>query len=418
MSDLLPSLIVSVCLGALVGLIRQWSDQRQAAGEGDFGGVRTFSLWALLGCVGANLSAEFSPAVLPVVLVLVGIYLTAIALRDPGPNRPGNTTFVAALLTCLAGAMVSQGLTQPAIVVAALTMVMLGIKDSLHAWTRGFTTDDIRATLQFAAITGVILPLVPNRSFGPFDAFNPYSTWLMVVLISGLSFAGYIAMRLVGERAGIFATSLLGGLASSTASTLAFSRQSREDHASATTYAFAVVTACAVMLPRVIVTVGVINPDLAVELAAPFGLMILPAFGYGLWVLKYRPKDGTGLVARGIANPLRLATAVKFALLYTVIAFLVKAATHLEWKDGMLPLAFVSGLTDMDAISLSMAGNHSAGSVNLRLAAQAIVLAAVANSLLKASLAFSLGAPLLRRHVVTVLGLTALTGAGWLLISR
>lgn len=416
MPALLTSIIVSVCLGALVGLIRQWSDQRQAGGEADFGGVRTFSLWALLGCVGAHLSAEFSPAVLPVVLVMVGVYLTAIALRDAGPNRPGNTTFVAALLTCLAGAMVSLGLTQAAIVVAALTMVMLGIKDPVHAWTRGFTPDDIRATLQFAAITGVILPLVPNRSFGPFDGFNPYSTWLMVVLISGLSFAGYIAMRLLGERAGIFATSLLGGLASSTASTLAFSRQSREEHAAATTYAFAVITACTVMLPRVVVTVGVVNPDLAVELAAPFALMIVPAVGYGLWVLKHRPTDGSGIVARGIANPLRLATAVKFALLYTVIAFLVKAATHLEWEDGMLPLAFVSGLTDMDAISLSMAGNQAAGTVALRLAAQAIVLGAVANSLLKAGLSFALGAPLLRRHVVTVLGLTALTGVGWLLL--
>lgn len=417
MPVLLTSIIVSVCLGALVGLIRQWSDQRDAAGEVDFGGVRTFSLWALLGCVGADLSDQISPAILPVVLVIVGVYLTANALRDPGPNRPGNTTFAAALLTCLTGAMVSQGLTQPAVVVATLTMVMLGIKEPLHAWTRAFTLDDIRATLQFAAITGVILPLVPNRHFGPFDAFNPYSTWMMVVLISGLSFTGYIAMRLAGERAGIFVTSLLGGLASSTASTLAFSRQSKEGHASATTYSFAVVTACAVMLPRVAVMVSVVSPELGLELAAPFALMIVPAFGYGLWLLKHRPGAGSaGLVSRGIANPLRLATAVKFALLYTLIAFLVKAATHLEWRNSILPLSFVSGLTDMDAISLSMAGNHSAGPVTLKLAAQAIVLAAVANSLMKAGLAFALGAPLLRRHVVVVLSLTALAGAGWLVL--
>jgi uncharacterized membrane protein (DUF4010 family) len=416
MPALLTSIIVSVCLGALVGLIRQWSDQREAGGEVDFGGVRTFSLWALLGCVATHLTEEFSAAVLPVVLLMVGAYLTAMALRDPGPRRPGNTTFAAALLTCLAGALVARGQTQPAIVVAALTMVMLGIKGQVHAWTRGFTADDIRATLQFAAITGVILPLVPNRTYGPYDAFNPYATWLMVVLISGLSFAGYIAMRLLGERAGIFMTSVLGGLASSTASTLAFSRQSKEDQASAPTYSFAVVTACTVMLPRVVVMVGVVSPALAWQLAVPFALMIVPAFGYGLWLLKHRPTAGAGLPSHGIANPLRLTTAIKFALLYAAIAFLVRAAANLEWQGGMLPLAFLSGLTDMDAIALSMAGSHAGGSVALRLAAQAIVLGAVANSLLKAGLAYSLGAPLLKRHATAVLGLTALAGVAWLLL--
>jgi uncharacterized membrane protein (DUF4010 family) len=416
MPALLTSIIVSVCLGALVGLIRQWSDQREAGGEADFGGVRTFSLWALLGCVATHLADEFSAAVLPVVLVMVGAYLTAMALRDARPQRPGNTTFVAALLTCLVGALVARGQTQPAIVVAALTMVMLGIKGQVHAWTRAFTPEDIRATLQFAAITGVILPLVPDRPYGPYDAFNPYATWLMVVLISGLRFAGYIAMRLLGERAGIFITSVLGGLASSTASTLAFSRQSKEDAAAAATFSFAVVTACAVMLPRVVAMVGVINPLLARELAVPFALMLAPAFGYGLWLLKHRPAAGTGLPSQGIANPLRLATAIKFALLYTVIAFLVKAAARLDWHNGMLPLSFVSGLTDMDAIALSMAGSHEAGTVGLRLAAQAIVLGAVANSLLKSGLAFTLGAPLLKRHVAVVLGLTALAGVAWLVV--
>ena len=108
MPALLTSIIVSVCLGALVGLIRQWSDQREAGGEADFGGVRTFSLWALLGCVATHLADEFSAAVLPVVLVMVGAYLTAMALRDARPQRPGNTTFVAALLTCLVGALVAR----------------------------------------------------------------------------------------------------------------------------------------------------------------------------------------------------------------------------------------------------------------------------------------------------------------------
>lgn len=407
--------MVSASLGALVGLIRQWSDQTEHEDAIDLGGVRTYTFWAMLGCIGAQLSPGAVPVLLIVIVALVGAFLIAATGRAGGTRHPGGTTFAASLLTVLVGALVFWQHRQVAIVVAATTMVLLGMKQSLHAMTRAFKLEDIRATLQFVAITGVILPLVPNRNFGPFEAFNPFSTWLMVVLISGLGFAGYIAMRLLGARAGIFLTSLLGGVASSTATTLAFSRRSKDEPALSDHYAMAVITACTVMLPRVILVVGVLSPELAVRMIAPFAVMTVPALVYASWLWLQRSPGGGAVVAPRITNPLSLSTAIKFALLYALIGLLVKAATQLDLlQSGLLPLSFVSGLTNIDAIALSMAGNVATTSIPLALATKAVIIGAVANTLLKAGLAIALGSPTLRNKVTLVLGATAACGLGTL----
>lgn len=419
MPNLLASIIASAGLGALVGLIRQWSDHQAKENEYvDLGGVRTYTFWGILGCLGAFLSDESSPFLLVAVVVLVGAQQIIAYTKAPGPNRPGGTTFASVMLTLLTGCLVQWHFQQAAVVVTATTMVMLGLKQPLHAWTSAFTTQDIRATLQFVAITGVILPLVPNADFGPYGLFNPFKTWMMVVLISGLGFVGYLAMRLLGANAGIVVTSLLGGLASSTATTLAFSRRSKEDPARSEHYAFAVVIACTVMLARVVVTTSVINRPLALALAPALAAMAVPGIAYGVWLWFVR-RPGKGSVATpAIANPLSLLTAIKFALLYAIIAGLVKIITQVDFQAGILPLSFVSGLTDMDAIALSMANSARSGSLALTIAIQAVILAAVANSIVKGIFAVTLGSAVLRRQVAVVLGLTILAGAGWLWMTR
>lgn len=410
---LLGPIFASAGLGALIGLIRQWSEQTEHGGKTDFGGVRTHTLWAILGCLGAAASRDYATFVLPVVITVVAAHLIIAQGRVATPASPGSTSFAASLLTLMIGALVAWGHTQTAVVVGALTMVVLGIKQPLHAWTRAFTPADIRGTLQFVAITGVILPLVPNRAFGPFDGFNPFSTWLMVVLISGLGFLGYIAMRLFGTRAGILLTSLFGGLASSTASTLAFSRSSRGEPELSSDYAFATVVANTVMLPRTTILIFLISPALAIHLIPAFVVMMAPALVYGCWHWWSGIRAEKGDVASpAMANPLSLATAIKFALLYAVVAFLVKASTQLDWQGGLLPLSFVSGLTDMSAISLSVADNVRDDSVALQLAARAVLVAGIANSLLKAALAAGLGSPSLRWRAGGVLVATAVAGTG------
>jgi len=402
--------VVSACLGALIGLIRQWSEQKDNPGEVNFVGVRTYTLWSLLGCLAAYLSEHYSPAILPVALLLVGGHLTMLHWRDGHDGHPGSTTFVAALLTCLVGALVNWGHQQMATLVAALTMVTLGSKQTLHAWTHRFTAEDIRSALQFAAITGVILPLVPDRALGPFGAFNPYSTWLMVVLISGLGFAGYFLMRLLGTQAGIAVTGIVGGLASSTATTLAFSRRSKDEPELSSSYALAVVLACTVMLARVGVMITVLNSELARVIALPFVAMALPGIGFGLWQLFARHSHQKNVAPPHLHNPLSLGIALKFGLLYALVAFFVKAATTLQFTAGLLPLSFLSGLTDMDAISLLMVNSFHDGSVAAQLAAKCVVVGAVANSIVKAGIALSLGSPLLRRQISVVLGLTVAAG--------
>ncbi len=411
--------MVSACLGALVGLIRQWSDQKDSPDEAvDFGGVRTYTFWAILGCLGAFLAEKAAAAVLPVLLGAVAAHLTALHFRGPANVRPGSTAFAASLLTCLLGALVWWGQTQAAILVAATTAVMIGLKQPIHAWTRTFSVDDIRATLQFIAITGVVLPLVPNQSYGPFAAFNPNATWLMVVLISGLGFVGYIMMRLLGAKAGIAITGLVGGLASSTATTLAFSRRSREDPGLSASYALAVVVACTVMLARILVVVGLLNRELAVSLILPFVLMAVPGAGFALWVWLRSRREQGAVDTPALHNPLSLGVAIKFGLIYAAVAFLVKAATGLGLQGSLLPLSFVSGLTDMDAISLLMANSRNDASVAAPLATQCVIMAGVGNSVLKGGFALALGSPALRRQVTLVLGLTIAVGIGSLWLVR
>jgi uncharacterized membrane protein (DUF4010 family) len=415
MPDLLMFILVSACLGALIGLIRQW-DEQTGKQAGDFAGVRTHTFWAVLGCLGAFASEAHVPYALPIVLVLVSAHLIAQAVTEHDRTNPGTTTFAGAMLTMFCGALVYWDEMKSAVVVAATSMVLIGLKRPIHDWTRTINASDIRATLQFVAISGVILPLVPDRDMGPFEGFNPFSTWLMVVLISGLGFAGYVAMRLVGPRAGILLTGVLGGLASSTASTLAFSRRSRDQPHLSDHYALAVIAACTVMLPRVLVATGFINRTFAVTLILPFAVMALPGVGYAAWVwLRRRPKTLEG-DAPELGNPLSLSTAIKFAALYSGIAFLVKVIRAQGWTEGMLPLSFVSGLTDMDAISLSLARESEAEPNGMTVATRAVILAAVSNTLLKAGMAVVLGSPGLKLRIGIVLGATMVLGVLWMFV--
>lgn len=414
MPDLIHYIIISAALGAMIGLIRQWG--QQASNEaGDFAGVRTHTLWALLGCLGAFASEAHTPHAFAVVLVLVAAHLIAQAVSHHDDNDPGATSVAGALLTMFCGALVFWDETKAAILVAATTMVLIGIKKPIHEWTRAINERDIRAALQFVAISGVILPLVPDRDLGPYGAFNPFSTWLMVVLISGLAFAGYVAIRLVGARAGILLTGVLGGLASSTASTLAFSRRSRETPSLSGHYALAVAAACTVMFPRVLVAVALVNQEFARTLILPFALMAAPGLGYVGWMWwRHRPSRHQGDTP-DLGNPLSLATAIKFAALYSIIGFAVKVIRAQGWTEGLLPLSFISGLTDLDAISLSLAGERGAGEGQVSaLATRAVVLAAISNTLMKGGLAVGLGSPGLRWRVVLVLGVTAGIGAAWM----
>lgn len=411
----LQSLALAASLGALIGMIRQWGDQQEGGGDPvaeRFAGIRTFILWSLLGYAAALLAGGERSLILVAGIAAVALQLVVKSVYGEDGERLGYTTFAAALLTVMIGGLAYLEHFISAVMLSALTILVLGMKRPLHTMTHHFTGEDIRATLQFVAVTGVILPLVPNQGFGPFGAINPYSLWLMVVLISGLGFIGYILIRLMGASAGIALTGVVGGLASSTATTLAFSRSSREIPQLSDGFTMAIVMACTVMLGRVLVIIGLIHPPLVKELWLPFLVLALPGAVYAGIYFWSRGHGGQSSEIPDFANPLGFGIALKFALIYGAVSLLVRAVAETDLAgSGLLIVSFVSGLTDLDAISLSLAQNVGQEVLNLRFASQAIVVAAVANTLLKAGLAASLGSTALRWRICLVLGITALCGA-------
>jgi uncharacterized membrane protein (DUF4010 family) len=411
METSLNGIIVSASLGALIGLIRQWGEQQDTRkADAHFAGLRTFVLWSLIGYAGAYVGANHSPYGFVAVVAVVGLHLVLFSVFGQAKAGTGFTTTAAALITLYVGGLVFWEHLTLAVMLSAITIVVLGLKQRSHSWTRRFTDEDIRSTLQFVAVTGVVLPLVPNQGYGPYEAFNPYSLWLMVVMISGLGFVGYILMRLLGARSGVALAGLVGGLASSTATTLAFSRESKAVPTFSAGFALAIVMACTVMLARVILLLGLIYPKFISALWLPFTILALPGLIYAVWVGLIHRHGERDADLPELKNPLGLGIAVKFALLYAVIAFFVKILSQVELSGGLLALSFLSGLTDMDAIALSVANSLKEGGVAIELATKAVIIAAVANTILKAGLAIALGSKQLGFHITIAMGATVVFG--------
>ncbi len=417
----LRALILSASLGALIGSIRQWMDQQanteESAAAGN-PGIRTFTLWAVLGYVSAYMSGVvpyFFTASFVVFAIFMGMAYVALGnLRV----SLGLTTHVVGVLTFIIGGLIGFGgsnsnNTMLALVLTGLCMLVLGTRQRVHGWTRRLTPQDLSSALQFVAITGIILPLVPDKWFGPtgYEAFNPYETWLMVVLIAGLGFVGYVAMRFLGARAGIIVTGLVGGIASSTATTLAMSRESRDTPSLGVPLALAVVLSCVVMCARVLVMILVINRDVFVACLWPVIAMSLPGIAFLLWLIYGgKRKKPTTMDTPQISNPLSLKMAVKFGLIYAVVAFAVKVLSQQNIDSGVYTVAFLSGLTDMAAISISSAQAVGAGNMAVDVATKAVIIGAVGNTIIKGGLAIWLGTGVYRKSVAIALGATLLAG--------
>jgi uncharacterized membrane protein (DUF4010 family) len=418
MPELLKALLVSASLGALLGLERQWSEERAKRPADSIAGARTFALWAAIGTLCAYFSREQQPwfflAGFAGMIVFLSLFVGRRAHEDEGL---GLTTGAVGLVTYLVGGLVFLGQSKTAVVLAVSVLLLLASKQRLHQLSQKFSRDDVRQALQFAAVTGIVLPLVPDRPLGPYGAFNPFSIWLMVVLVSGLGFIGYVAVRVFGENRGVAVTGLLGGLASSTATTLAMSRRSQTYPASSQLCALAVVLACTVMLGRVAVLVGAVSLPLLTTVAPWLALIAVPGLLFALWSWRHfshqpLPVEGP----REVPNPLSLRVAIQFAILYALVVLLVRWANDVFGGAGILWASFLSGLTDLDAIALSLSQMQSSGGVTPTEAARGLLIATGANSLLKAILAVGLGAPSMRLPIALVLGGTVLLSvlAAWM----
>lgn len=402
-SNPIHALLVSGSLAALIGLVRQWSFEREHRGESAKAGLRTFTAWGLLGAAAGLLERAGVAWALAAVLLAFTVVLAMVYIGEGKHHLLGLTTLSVGLVTFTIGAMVAYEIYVPAVMTSAAVMLILGIKHWSHGWTRRWKEADLRCLLQFVAITGIVLPLAPNEDYGPYGGFNPYKIWLMVVLVASLGFLGYIAIRWLGAQAGIMVTGLAGGLASSTATTLAMSRESRRMPLASGRLALAVVLACTVMLGRLTVMMVLISPELALATLWPFVLMAVPGAAWGLREWRREAPDKK-VSTPDLGNPLGLRLALQFGLLYAAVSFLTRwAVAHMPvgWMYG---ISFVSGLADAAPVTLSSAQAVSGHLLTTAVAARCVLLAALSNTLVKAGLALALGAPAYRRAIAVALG--------------
>lgn len=407
------SLGISLALGLLVGLQRERVARHIA-------GIRTFPLISLMGTLSAMLAQEYGGWIVAAALfaVISATVIGNLADLQGGQAHHGITTEVAMVVMFLVGALVWHGSWTVAVVVGAGVAILLHAKPMLHGFAERLADKDIRAIMQFALITLVILPILPNRTWGdrPFDVLNPRHIWLMVVLVVGIRLGGYVAYKLVGARAGILLGGLLGGLVSSTATTVSYSRRMRDagngnGSGSDATLAAAtvIVVASTVTYGRILLEVGVVAPSSLRLLAGPFVTAGAASAALAVIVWLVCARKFADLPEQD--NPTELRSSIFFGVLYAIVLLAVAAAKHYFSDRGLYAVAAVSGLTDMNAITLSTARILDDGLIEPALAWRLILVASIFNDLFKIVLVGILGGRRLLRLVALLFAVKIGIGA-------
>lgn len=404
-SELFSRLGVALAIGLLVGLERGWS-QREAEDRSRAAGFRTFALSGLLGGV-AGLISLHTDALLPTAVFLA--YASCFALFHWLEARTDHdvsvTSVIAGLITYLLGFLAVLGDLEIAIACAVAMTALLALRDPLHRWVATLTWPEIRSVLTILAMTFLLLPLLPNRTIDPWQAINPYEIWLLTVVIAAVSFAGYAAVKALGDRKGLLVAAIAGGLASSTATTLALSKIGRQRPASASLASAGILLAGLVMMMRVVSVIAVLNLPLVERVIWPLGAAAA-VFVLSAWLLA-RGADASEETVSPIANPLELGTAFKLGGVMVVV-LLATAYLHAVFGTaGALISGAILGLGDVDAVTISMARMARTG-LAPDIAAQAILAGVGANTLVKAALAAWAG----NRQIGLAVGVTSILAVG------
>ncbi|WP_092005833.1 MgtC/SapB family protein [Polaromonas sp. OV174] len=399
------ALASALAVGALIGLERGWRERERAEGS-RVAGLRTFSLFGLLGGVLGVLSVTLGPW--PLVTGFAGLSILAAVSYRENVRIHGSlsvTTAVAALLTYSLGALAGVGQAAIAVGAAVVVAMLLDLKPTLHRWLRLVEHRELSAALQLLVLSVVILPLLPDAGYGPYDALNPYRLWWAVVLIAGLSLCGHIAMRLTGPQRGIFWTGLLGGLASSTVTTLTLSRRARAEPGLTDAAAAGTLAACGMMFLRMTVIVFSLQPALGRPLGIPMVAAGIALLGMGTWQWKQ--------LASGVDDvaPFDLSTALGFGAFLGVMAVLTQACKEWLGNPGLYALAALSGLADVDAIVVTVMQMQAAGSLAVAATVTVVGIAVAANMVAKASIAAVTGGASLGRRVAVGYCLSIASGS-------
>ena len=402
-AELLQSFGTALGLGLLVGLQREWVQNRVA-------GIRTFALLSLFGALCGLLGLVYGGWVIAAALIaFVSIVIIGhlAEMKNQEPDS-GLTTEMAMLVMFATGIITIHGHRLIAVVIAGSVMVLLQSKKPLHAMVRRIGEDDLREIARLVLLGLVILPALPNREMGYLDVLNPFAIWLMVVLIVGISLAAYLAGKFLSGTKGTALTGILGGLISSTATTASLARRSRDHGACGISLAAITLIASAIVFVRVIVEVAIAAPAHLQKMLPPLMAMM---FWFGLVAaIVHRISEKSGKHVADESPPSELKSAVIFGLLYAVVLLVVAAAREHFGDSGLYIAAAISGLTDMDAITLSTSRLVSTASLDTSTAWRMIIVGGMANMLFKAGLVLVLGARAFIKPVLLGMGVALLGG--------
>ena len=393
---LLEKLGIALLLGLLVGLQREHVKHGMA-------GLRTFPLITVLGTVAATLGLSFGGWIVAAALLgLVGVLIfpNMVRLRSKDPD-PGITTDVAVLVMYCVGALLAIDRMMPVgIAVGGGVAVLLQFKPELHGLAARLGDADLKAIMQFVLIACIILPVLPHGEFGPLHVFDPFATWLLVVLIVGMNLVGYILHKFCGAGAGMLMAGILGGLISSTAATVSYSRTVRRESSYFRVAAVVIMIATTVAFVRVLTLIAIVSPEFFRQALAPIALLTLVTL-FPLLVVWRQARRGPPAVPNP-QNPTQLRPAIFFAGMYVVVLFALAATKKYLGGHAVYGVATLSGLTDLDAVTLSTARLCGARAVEAAQGWRMVVLASLANLLFKAGVVAVLAGGRLFRPILAL----------------
>lgn len=401
-------LSIALAIGLLIGVERGWKSREAKEGE-RIAGLRTYGLIGLLGGGAGLLSQYLGVAVFGFVFLgFTAAVIVAYAMRWRISGDAGITSLITMLLTFVLGTLVTLEHVNLAASTAVVMVILLRYKGVLHGWLKRLEEQELHAALQLLLISVVLLPVLPDHGYGPWQALNPYEIWWMVVLIAAISFIGYFTMKIAEPGKGVILTAMAAGMASSTALTLHYARLSRKQKNMTNLLAAGILIACGTMFPRIVLISSLINPALFNALLVPMVVMTLLSLSSAA-VIWHKSIDRPPSELAPLSNPLELKPALFFGALLVLVILLGKAAIHYFGEAGLYLLAAVSGIADVDSINLTLS-RMSLADLSLDVAILGIVIAAASNTLVKAVLAVVVGGLALGMRVL--LPLLATAGAG------
>ncbi|MAP53354.1 MgtC/SapB family protein [Altibacter sp.] len=403
----LITLGIAFGLGLLVGVQRERTDNKMA-------GVRTFTLISILGVVSGFLTREFdNPFILPVLglsITALLIMANVIKVKKINDIDIGQTTEVAALLMFAIGAYLVMGSQVIGVILGGTLAILLYVKEHLHNFIDRLKDKDLAAIMTFAGISLVILPILPNQTYGPLDVLNPRNIWFMVTLIVGISVVGYFIYKFVGKKVGIISNGVLGGLISSTATTVSYARKTADSKDIDKIAAFVITAASTIALARILVEVGIVIPEKLPQIMLPilveFVIMILLCIGL-FYIIN---KDGGDDEMPEPKNPAQFKSALIFGLLYGFILLAVAFTKEEFGNNALYIVSIISGLTDVDAITLSLSQLMKGDGLEVSTGWRLILLASLSNLLFKGIMAAVLGTRRLAKWVAISFGISIVTG--------